>query len=56
MAITSAGTWSVSGAGNEIIFLMNIPNLTDFNGSWNLHEIDQEGGQKEIEFKKGVRG
>mgnify|MGYP003386668960 FL=1 len=50
---TSAGTWSVSGAGNEIIFLMNIPNLTDFNGSWNLHEIDQEGGQEEIEFKKG---
>lgn len=49
---TINGTWSLSGAGNHIDFIINIPDLPDFNGTWNLHEIEQESGETEIEFEK----
>ncbi len=47
------GTWSLTGSGNNIDFIINIPSLPDFNGTWNLHEIEQESGETEIEFEKG---
>jgi len=49
---TITGTWSTSGTGNNIDFTIEIPSLTDFNGTWNLHEIEQESGETEIEFEK----
>ena len=50
---TITGTWSVSGSGNNIDFVIDIPSLVDFNGTWNLHEFEQESGETEIEFEKG---
>jgi hypothetical protein len=50
---TITGTWSATGSGNSISFTIDIPSLPDFNGTWNLHEIDQESGETEIEFKMG---
>jgi hypothetical protein len=49
---TITGTWSASGSGNNIDFVIDIPDLPDFNNTWNLHEIEQESGYTEIEFKK----
>jgi hypothetical protein len=50
---TITGTWSASGSGNNIDFVIDIPSLPDFNGTWNLHEIEQESGETEFELKKG---
>ena len=50
---TISGTWSASGSGNSIDFVIDIPSLPDFNGTWNLHEIEQESGYTEFELKKG---
>ena len=49
---TIAGTWSISGEGNAIDFVIDIPNLTDFNGIWTLEEVEQEFGETEFEFEK----
>lgn len=49
---TITGTWSASGTGNTIDFVIDIPDLTDFNGTWNLHEIEQEFGETEFELEK----
>jgi hypothetical protein len=50
---TITGTWSASGTGNNISFVINIPDLTDFNRSWILHEIEQESGEAEFELEAG---
>ncbi len=50
-AISYSGTWSSSGMGNNIIVILDIPDLSDFNASWRLHEIEQSGGEKEVEFR-----
>jgi len=44
------GTWSVTGSGNTIGLAITIPNLTDFNGTWNLEEIELEAGEVEFEL------
>jgi len=49
---TISGTWSASGTGNEIDFVIDIPSLPDFNGTWLLHEIDDDNGEKEISLEK----
>ena len=36
-----SGTWEGNGSGNNISVIINIPNLNDFNATWNLHEIEQ---------------
>lgn len=36
-----SGTWDGNGSGNNISVIINIPNLNDFNATWNLHEIEQ---------------
>ncbi len=36
-----SGTWEGNGSGNNISVIINIPNLSDFNATWNLHEIEQ---------------
>ncbi len=52
-AVSYSGTWSSSGMGNNIIVILDIPDLIDFNASWTLHEIDQSGDEKEVEFRLG---
>lgn len=47
------GTWSANGTGNSISFIIDIPNLTDLNGSWNLEEIERETGEVEFELNIG---
>ncbi len=48
-----SGTWSSSGSGENIIIVINIPSLPDFNANWELHEIEKEDGESEIELKLG---
>lgn len=50
---TITGTWSVSGSGNNIDFVIDIPSLPDFNGTWDLHEIEQESGEVKFELEMG---
>jgi hypothetical protein len=50
---TISGTWAASGTGNNISFIINIPDLTDFNRSWILHEIERESGEAEFELEAG---
>ena len=50
---TLSGTWEASGSGNEISFTINIPDLTDFNDTWTLHETKTNSGKVNIEFTKG---
>ena len=33
------GTWSTSGSGMNMVVVIDIPLLPDFNATWNLHEI-----------------
>ncbi|WP_435622837.1 hypothetical protein [Flagellimonas sp.] len=48
-----SGTWETSGSGNDITVVIDIPDLSDFNASWNLHEIEQEVGESEVELRMG---
>jgi len=46
-----SGTWDSSGSGNSISVSINIPDLPDFNADWMLHELKQDGGEKEIDLR-----
>jgi len=48
-----SGTWESSGTGNSISVMINIPNLTDFNANWNLHELDQNSGETKVDLRIG---
>ena len=48
-----SGTWESAGNGNNIAFTINIPNLSDFNAIWNLHEIEQNGGENKVDLRIG---
>jgi len=48
-----SGTWESSGDGNNITVKINVPDLTDFNKTWNLNEIDQEGDENEVDLRSG---
>ena len=50
---TFAGTWESTGQGNGITVTINIPNLPDFNDAWNLHEIEQQSGESEVDLRLG---
>lgn len=47
------GTWETNGSGNNITVAINIPNLSDFNAIWNLHEIDQDPGESDVDLRMG---
>jgi len=49
---TFNGTWSSSGSGNNITISINISGLPDFNAEWKLHEIEQSGGEREVELRR----
>ncbi len=50
-ANTYSGTWSSTGTGENIEFVIDIPSLTDFNGNWILHNIEGTGSQEKIELR-----
>lgn len=50
---TFNGTWEASGSGNNISVIIDITGLTDFNDTWNLHEIEEEPGEVEVDLRLG---
>ena len=50
---TFNGTWEASGTGNNISVIINVTGLTDFNDTWNLHEIEQEPGEVKVDLRLG---
>jgi len=50
-ALSYSGTWSSSGMGMNIIVTIDIPDLSEFNASWRLHEIVQSGGEREVDLR-----
>lgn len=52
-ANTFNGTWEASGTGNNISVIINITDLPEFNDTWNLHEIEQEPGEVEVDLRLG---
>ena len=47
------GSWSAEGSGNDITMTINIPELPDFNGEWNVHEIEGDDDSPEINLEIG---
>ncbi|MBX2828258.1 MAG: hypothetical protein KTR22_08850 [Flavobacteriaceae bacterium] len=50
---TFSGTWETSESGGNIVFELNIPNLTDFNDAWLLHEIEEFDGEHKFDLRLG---
>ncbi len=50
---TFNGTWEAAGTGNNISVVINITGLSDFSDTWNLHEIDQEDDEVEVDLRLG---
>lgn len=50
---TITGTWEASGTANDMTVVINIPELPDFNDTWNLQEIKIKSNKAEIKFEKG---
>ena len=50
---TYPGTWESTGSGQGISVTINIPNLPDFNDTWNLHEIEQESTENQVDLRIG---
>lgn len=50
---TFSGTWETNGSGNNIAVVINIPNLSDFNATWNLHEIEQDASESDVDLRMG---
>ncbi|MFY7670258.1 hypothetical protein ACOSP6_04155 [Tenacibaculum sp. MEBiC06402] len=49
---TYNGTWTASGSGNNITVTIDVPNYSDFNDSWTLHEIDVKPNENKIDLRK----
>ncbi|MEP2937378.1 MAG: hypothetical protein ABJM06_03210 [Gilvibacter sp.] len=47
------GTWTADGAGDDITVEIDIPELPDFNANWNLHELELEPGESEVDLRLG---
>lgn len=47
------GTWEASGSGNSISVTINVTGLPDFNDTWNLHEIEQDDDDVEVDLRLG---
>lgn len=50
---TFNGTWSAAGTGNNIDVVISVPGLSDVNDTWNLHEIEQEPGESQVDLRLG---
>ena len=47
------GSWSSTGDGNNIQVTINVPGLPDVSDTWNLHEIENDEDEIEIDFRLG---
>ncbi|MBQ4914149.1 hypothetical protein J8L85_06860 [Maribacter sp. MMG018] len=47
------GSWAASSSLNTTALVINIPDLTNFNATWRLDEIEIGDGFKKIEFEFG---
>ncbi|WP_064972174.1 hypothetical protein [Kordia zhangzhouensis] len=47
------GTWQSSGTANNISVTIDITGLTDFNATWNLHEIEQGNNETKVDLRLG---
>ena len=52
MGVTHPGTWSSSGTGLGIMVVIDIPTLPDFNATWDLHEINENGSTKKVDLRQ----
>ncbi|MBV7268820.1 hypothetical protein [Winogradskyella luteola] len=52
-ANTFNGTWEASGSGNNISVVINVTGLPDFNDTWNLHEIEQDDDEVDVDLRLG---
>lgn len=50
---SSSGTWSASGTGNNISFVIDIPDYPNFNATWKLHSLENYGDWKKVKFRFG---
>ncbi|WP_299115059.1 hypothetical protein [uncultured Winogradskyella sp.] len=50
---TFNGTWEASGTGNNISVVINVTGLSDFNDTWNLHEIEQDDDETKVDLRLG---
>jgi hypothetical protein len=50
---TANGTWTASGAGNNIVVTFNISGFDDINDTWNLQEIEADDNEVEVKFEIG---
>lgn len=44
----SEGTWTALGEAENIQVTVDIPDYVDFNGTWYLHEIKEDSGEKTV--------
>lgn len=49
---TILGSWLANCAGNNITVVINIPELPDFNDTWNVNEIEQESDEAKVDLRK----
>ncbi|MFH6769831.1 hypothetical protein V8G56_13850 [Gaetbulibacter aquiaggeris] len=49
---TDYGTWTASGSGNNLVVVINVPDLPYCNNNWILHEISQYSESK-IDLRVG---
>ncbi|MDJ0646089.1 MAG: hypothetical protein QNJ57_08930 [Flavobacteriaceae bacterium] len=46
------GSWSAQGGGQNIVVAINVPGYEEeFNGNWNLHEIEDEIDEKKVDLR-----
>lgn len=50
---TFNGTWEASGSGNNISVVINVTGLPVFNDTWNLHEIELDDDEFEVDLRLG---
>ncbi len=48
-----SGTWSATGSGNDIILVIDITNLDDFNLQWTVNRILETPGRTKITLYEG---
>ena len=47
------GSWSAEGSGEDLVMVIDIPELPDFNGEWSVHEIEGDDDSPEIDLEMG---
>ncbi|GAA4280761.1 hypothetical protein GCM10022260_11820 [Gaetbulibacter aestuarii] len=51
--IEALGTWTVSGSGNNMTVVIDIPQLPYCNNNWTLHEIQTYSGETRVDLRVG---